>query len=63
MLGNVRKGDVGNIDRQVIIQGVVQVCLQPKMVAEREHVIGKRLMRIRVGGSDVIMVESVDTGS
>jgi hypothetical protein len=48
MLRNFRKGDVGTTDRQVIIQGVVQVCLQPEMVAEREHVIGKRLMRKRV---------------
>jgi hypothetical protein len=48
MLGIVRKGSVETIDRQVIMQGVVQVCLYSKMVAEREHVIGKRLTRKRV---------------
>ena len=40
--------EVWKLYRQDIMQGVVQVCLYPKLVAEREHVIGKRLIRKRV---------------
>jgi hypothetical protein len=48
MLGIVKRGSVETADRQVIMQGVVQVCLWPKMVVEREHVTGKQLRLMKV---------------